>query len=115
VFQTGPRSGSEQERNRRENSSETGPDALGLLAPNEQISCTAESLNEWVEKAEIDSRPRAGVPAEIAERLKAVERENRELGQVNEIMRKPSAFGQPKFRPPGQAMIAFMDGHRQTY
>ena len=41
-----------------------------------KIGCTAQSLNEWVKKAEIDSGMRGGVPAEIAERLKALEREN---------------------------------------
>ena len=39
-----------------------------------KIGCTAQSLNEWVKKAEIDSGVRNGVPAEIAERLKALER-----------------------------------------
>src|SRR5271166_6236933 len=37
-----------------------------------KIGCTAQSLNEWVKKAEIDSGVRGGVPAEIAERLKAL-------------------------------------------
>ena len=57
-----------------------------------KIGCTAQSLNEWVKKAEIDSGVRGGVPAEIAERLKALERENRELRQANEILRKASAY-----------------------
>ena len=47
-----------------------------------KIGCTAQSLNEWVKKAEIASGVRGGVPAEIAERLKALERENRELRQA---------------------------------
>ena len=57
-----------------------------------KIGCTAQSLNEWVKKAEIDSGVRGGVPAELAERLKALERENRELRQANEILRKASAY-----------------------
>jgi len=57
-----------------------------------KIGCTAQSLNEWVKKAEIDSGARGGVPTEIAERLKALERENRELRQANEILRKASAY-----------------------
>ena len=36
-----------------------------------KIGCTAQSLNEWVKKAQVDSGARAGVPTEIAERLKA--------------------------------------------
>jgi transposase len=57
-----------------------------------KIACTAQSLNEWVKKAEIDSGARGGVPTEIAKRLKALERENRELRQANEILRKASAY-----------------------
>ena len=57
-----------------------------------KIGCTAQSLNGWVKKAEIDSGVCNGVPAEIAERLKALERENRELRQANEILRKASAY-----------------------
>jgi len=57
-----------------------------------KIGCTARTLNEWVEKAEVDSGQRAGVPADTAERLKALERENRELRQANEILRKASAY-----------------------
>jgi transposase-like protein len=56
------------------------------------IGCTTQTLNEWVKKAEVDSGVRGGVPAEIAERLKALERENRELRQANEILRKASAY-----------------------
>ena len=47
-----------------------------------KIGCTAQSLNQWVKKAETDSGVRGGVPTEVAERLKALERENRELRQA---------------------------------
>lgn len=57
-----------------------------------KIGCTAQSLNEWVKKAEIDSGARSGLPTEVAEKLKALERENRELRQANEILRKASAY-----------------------
>ena len=57
-----------------------------------KIGCTAQTLNEWVKKAEVDSGVRAGIPAEVAERVKALERENRELRQANEILRKASAY-----------------------
>ena len=58
-----------------------------------KIGCTAQSLNEWVKKAQVDSGVRAGIPTEMAERLKALERENRELRQANEILRrKASAY-----------------------
>ena len=58
----------------------------------EKIGCTAQTLNEWVKKAEVDSGKRAGLPSDVAERVKALERENRELRQVNEILRKASAY-----------------------
>jgi transposase len=45
----------------------------------EKIGCSAQTLNEWVKKAEIEGGKRAGVPIEVAEKLKALERENREL------------------------------------
>ena len=57
-----------------------------------KIGCTAQTLNEWIKKAEVDSGLRAGVPGDLAVRLKALERENRELRQANEILRKASAY-----------------------
>jgi transposase len=57
-----------------------------------KIGCTAQTLNEWVKKAEVDSGKRFGMPSEVAERLKVLERENRELRQANEILRKASAY-----------------------
>ena len=57
-----------------------------------QIGCTAQTLHEWVKKAERDSGVRAGVPTDVATKLKALERENRELRQANEILRKASAY-----------------------
>ena len=57
-----------------------------------KIGCTAQTLHEWVKKAEVDSGARVGIPGDVAERLKALERENRELRQANEILRKASAY-----------------------
>jgi transposase-like protein len=57
-----------------------------------KIGCSAQTLNEWVKKTEVDSGKRAGVPTDVAEKLKALERENRELRQANEILRKASAY-----------------------
>src|SRR6266446_5457107 len=56
-----------------------------------KIGCTPQTLHDWVKKAEVDSGQRAGVPTDMAEKLKALERENRELRQANEILRKASA------------------------
>jgi transposase len=57
-----------------------------------KIGCTAQTLSEWIKRTEIDAGRRAGVPTDMAARLKALERENRELRQANEILRKASAY-----------------------
>jgi transposase-like protein len=57
-----------------------------------KIGCTPQTLHEWVKKAEIDKGRRSGVPSDVSDRLKALERENRELRQANEILRKASAY-----------------------
>ena len=57
-----------------------------------KIGCTPQTLNDWVKKSEVDSGKRAGVSSEMAEKMKAFERENRELRQANEILRKASAY-----------------------
>jgi transposase-like protein len=57
-----------------------------------KIGCTAQTLNEWVKKAEVDSGRKPGLTTDMAAKLKALERENRELRQANEILRKASAY-----------------------
>ncbi|TWF58221.1 transposase [Neorhizobium alkalisoli] len=57
-----------------------------------KIGRLAHTLNEWVKKAEVVSGKPAGFPSDVAEKMKALERENRELRQANEILRKASAY-----------------------
>jgi transposase-like protein len=57
-----------------------------------KIGCTGQTLNEWVKQAERNTGRRPGPTTEMAARLKALERENRELRQANEILRKASAY-----------------------
>ena len=57
-----------------------------------KIGCTAQTLSNWVKQAERDAGKRPGLAADERERLKALERENRELRQANEILRKASAY-----------------------
>jgi len=59
--------------------------ALSISA---KIGCSAHRLLDWVKRVEADSGKRAGVPSDMAEKLKALERENHELRQTNEILRK---------------------------
>jgi transposase-like protein len=61
-----------------------------------KIDCAPQTLNEWVKKVEVDSGKRGGISTDMAEKMKALERENRELRQANEILRKASAY----FAPP---------------
>ena len=63
-----------------------------IMSNASKIGCTGQTLNEWVKKAEVDAGKRAGVPTDMAAKLKALERENRELRQANEILRKASAY-----------------------
>src|SRR5215813_8149734 len=57
-----------------------------------KIGCTAETLRKWVRQVERDSGKRAGLTSDDKQRLKELERENRELKRANEILRKASAF-----------------------
>jgi transposase-like protein len=64
--------------------------AVESIAP--KIGCTAQTLNEWVKRHEIDSGFRDGMTTADMERLKALERENKELRKANEILKLASAF-----------------------
>jgi transposase-like protein len=57
-----------------------------------KIGCTAQTLSNWVKQAERDLGKRAGLTTDERERLRQLERENRELKQANEILRKASAY-----------------------
>jgi transposase-like protein len=64
--------------------------AIGSIAA--KIGCTAETLRKWVRQGERDAGQRPGTTTEERDRIKALERENRELRQANEILRKASAY-----------------------
>jgi len=57
-----------------------------------KIGCTAETLRRWVRQAERDEGLRPGPTSADAARIRELERENRELRQANEILRKASAY-----------------------
>jgi transposase len=57
-----------------------------------KIGCTPQTLNEWVKKVDVDSGRKPGLTTDTAAKMKALERENRELRQANEILRKASAY-----------------------
>ena len=71
-----------------------------------RIGCTGQTLNEWVKQAERDTGRRPGPTTDMAARLEALERENRELRQANEILREASAyFAQAEQAGPMQASL----------
>jgi transposase len=57
-----------------------------------KVACDAETLRLWVRRSERDRGARPGLSTDEGGRLKALERENRELRQANEILRKASAY-----------------------
>jgi len=64
--------------------------AIESIAP--KIGCVPQTLNEWVKRHEIDAGARAGVTTPDMQRLKELERENKELRRANEILKTASAF-----------------------
>lgn len=76
----------------REHRSEHASQWAAVASIAAKIGCTAQTLQNWMNKADVDAGLKPGVPSEMAERLKALERENRELRQANEILKKASAY-----------------------
>lgn len=64
--------------------------AVESIAP--KIGCVPQALLEWVKRAEIDNGERPGTTTAEAQRLKELERENKELRRANDILRTASAF-----------------------
>ncbi|WP_429557023.1 IS3 family transposase [Paraburkholderia youngii] len=88
--------------------------AVESIAP--MIGCTPQTLHEWVKRDQVDHGERGGVTTDERERLKALEREVKELRRANEILKVASAFfGPGGARPPFQVLKAFIDQHRDTF
>jgi transposase-like protein len=64
--------------------------AIESIAP--KIGCVPQTLHGWVHRHEVDNGQRDGVSTEEHERIKALERENKELRRANEILKLASAF-----------------------
>ena len=65
-------------------------ESVGAIAA--KIGCSRETLRRWVRQGERDAGQRPGLATDDQERIKALEREVRELRQANEILRKASAY-----------------------
>ncbi|ALP54978.1 transposase (plasmid) [Candidatus Tenderia electrophaga] len=64
--------------------------AVESIAP--KIGCVPQTLLEWVKRAEIDAGARPGMTTAEMQRIKELERENKELRRANEILKTASAF-----------------------
>ena len=64
--------------------------AVESIAP--KIGCVPQTLLTWVKRVEIDTGVREGVTTSEAQRIKELERENKELRRANEILKVASAF-----------------------
>ena len=64
--------------------------AIRAIAP--KIGCASETLRQWVRQAQRNAGQRAGLTTDERERMKALEREVKELRRANEILRKASAY-----------------------
>jgi len=64
--------------------------AVESIAP--KIGCVPQTLLEWVKREEVDAGTRPGVTSSETQRIKDLERENKELRRANEILKLASAF-----------------------
>ena len=64
--------------------------AVESIAP--KIGCVPQTLLDWVKRHEVDSGQRDGLTSSERDRLKQLERENKELRRANEILKTASAF-----------------------
>ncbi|UWQ82727.1 IS3 family transposase [Leisingera caerulea] len=81
-----------------------------------KLGCSPDSLRVWYKQAQRDAGKEAGPTSAEKARIKELERENRELRQANEILKKASAyFGPGGARPPVSQMTAFIDEFREEF
>ena len=76
----------------RDHQGEHGSPRAAMQSIAAKIGCSGETLRKWVRQAERDRGQRSGPTTDERERIKALEREVRELRQANEILRKASAY-----------------------
>jgi Transposase. len=76
----------------REHEAEHSSQWAAIRSIAEKVGCNAETLRLWVRRSKRDRGARPGPTTDERDRLRALERENRELRQSNEILRKASAY-----------------------
>lgn len=72
--------------------SEYASRSAAILSISQKVGCSGDSLRIWVKPHETDTGKRDGVTTADRDRLKQLERENRQLRQANEILKKASAY-----------------------
>jgi len=85
-----------------------------VLSISSKIGCAPKILNEWVNKAEVYSFKRAGVSSEMAEKMKALEREPRAAPGERDPSQGQRIFCDGGVRPPVEVMVKFIDVHRDA-
>ena len=75
-----------------DNEAQHGTRWQAIMSISAKIGCSAQTLNDWIKKAEVESGKRAGVPAATVDCLNELESEVGDLRQANEILRKASAY-----------------------
>lgn len=76
----------------KENRADYASDNAAYRAIASKLGCSPDSLRAWSQQADRDAGERSGLTSDEKIRLKALERENRELRQANEILKKASAY-----------------------
>ncbi|HLT99341.1 MAG TPA: IS3 family transposase, partial [Burkholderiaceae bacterium] len=88
--------------------------AVQSIAP--KIGCSGHTLLQWVQRAEVEAGTRPGLPQAEQERIKALEREVKELRRANEILKSASGFFRSSgARPRTEEINAYIDQHRYLY
>ena len=87
--------------------------AIESITP--KIGCVSQTLHEWVRKLEIDTGLRDGVTRKERDRIKALEREVKELRRANEILKLASAFFPRRSSTGDSSLEDFVDKHRNTH
>ncbi|XVV10812.1 IS3 family transposase [Actinoplanes sp. CA-131856] len=81
----------------------------------DQLGIHPEALRGWVKKAEVDAGDRPGTTTSDAERLAALERENRELRRANQILKSAAFFLRGGAGPSVAMKVAFIDSQKAEH
>jgi putative transposase len=81
----------------------------------DEVGHDPETLRKWVRRVEIDEGQRPGLTPSERERLKELEKENKELRRANEILKAAAASFGAQARPPTEEMTVFIDDRKDEF